>query len=53
LPPETGGTRTDEERAVDVDTERAEEYAENVGVDPTPQQVEEYVDMQRHVEPPD
>jgi hypothetical protein len=53
LPPEPGGARTDEERVVDVDSEMAEEYAEEVGVDPTPQQVEEYVDMQRQVEPPD
>jgi hypothetical protein len=53
LPPESGRGRSDEERAVDVGPEAAEEYAEEVGVDPTPQQVEEYVDIQRGVEPPD
>lgn len=55
LPPEPGGVRLDEERSVDVHVgaEQAEEYAESVGVDPTPQEVEEYVEMQRQVEPPD
>jgi hypothetical protein len=54
LPPDSGGvTRTDEERAVDIGPEEAEEFAEDAGVDPTPQQVEEYVDMQRRMEPPD
>jgi hypothetical protein len=51
--PEFGNARIDEERSVDVGPEAAEEFAEDVGVDPTPQDVEHYVELQEQVEPPD
>ncbi len=53
LPPEPGNVRTDVEHSVDVDSEQAEEYAERAGVDPTQDEIAEYVQMQRHLEPPD
>jgi hypothetical protein len=53
LPPQPGGTRTDVESAVDIDADTAEEFAEDAGTDPSQDQVAEYVEMQRQIEPPD
>ena len=53
LPPEPGAAGTDVEGSVDVDADAAEDFAERVGPDPTQDEVAEYVEMQRQIEPPD
>lgn len=53
LPPTPGSAKTDVEGSVDIDSDVAEEYAENVGVDPTQEEIAEYVERQRQIEPSD
>ncbi len=36
-----------------MDTEVAEDFAENAGVDPSPQEVDQYLQMQPATEAPD